>query len=237
TFGLPATWIDRSLNDEATFKGYTVVDPVTIISTHLTETLKAQMPELLSYAEVQKLLEQLDEKESKLLEDIVPAQISVTGIQRVLQRLLAERVSIRDLPTILEGIAEAVGFTQSIQGITEHVRTRLARQICAGYTSPAGYIPLVTMTPQWEQEFAEALIGEGDEAQLAMAPSRLQEFIKNVRRAFEEAAGKGEAPVLLTSPGIRPFVRSIVERFRAQTPVISQNEIHPQAKLKTVAQV
>jgi len=237
TFGLPATWIDASLREEATFNGYTVVDPVTIISTHLTETLKAQMPELLSYAEVQKLLDQLSEKEAKLLEDIVPAQISVTGIQRVLQKLLSERVSIRDLPAILEGIAEATGFTQSIQGITEHVRSRLSRQICSSYDSPNGYLPLVTMTPQWEQEFAEALVGEGDERQLAMVPSRLQEFIQAIRTGFEEAAAKGEAPVLLTSPGIRPFVRSIVERFRAQTPVLSQNEIHPQAKLKTVAQV
>ncbi len=237
TFGLPATWIDPALRDEAGFRGYTVVDPVTIISTHLTETLKAHMPELLSYAEVQKLLDGLPERETKLLEDIVPGQISFTGLQRVLQRLLAERISIRDLPAILEGVAEAALFTQSVQSITEHVRTRLARQICAGHTAPDGYLPLVTLTPQWEQEFAEALIGEGDDRQLAMVPSRLQEFIKGVRDAFEEAAGKGEAPVLLTSPGIRPFVRSIVERFRAQTPVLSQNEVHPRAKLKTVAQV
>ncbi len=237
TFGLPATWIEPHLCDEATFKGYTVVDPVTIISTHLTETLKAQMTDLLSYAEVQKLLDHLPEKEAKLLEDIVPASISITGVQRVLQRLLAERVSIRDLPVILEAISEATSFTQGIQPIAEHVRTRLARQICSTYLSAEGYLPLVTMTPQWEQEFAEALIGDGEEQQLAMVPSRLQEFIQKVRSAFEEAAAKGEAPVLLTSPGIRPFVRSIVERFRAQTPVLSQNEIHPQAKLKTVAQL
>ncbi|MDH3663130.1 MAG: flagellar biosynthesis protein FlhA [Alphaproteobacteria bacterium] len=237
TFGLPATWIEAELRDEASFKGYTVVDPVTVISTHLTEILKTQMPDLLSYAEVQKLLDRLPDEEKKLLDDIVPAQISVTGVQRILQRLLAERVSIRDLPTILEGIAEASGFSQNIQIIAEHVRARLARQICSAYVSPLGYLPLVTMTPQWEQEFAEALIGDGEDQQLAMVPSRLQEFIKAVRTAFEEVAATGEAPVLLTSPGIRPFVRSIVERFRAQTPVLSQNEIHPQAKLKTVAQI
>ena len=237
TFGLPAMWVEADLREEATFKGYTVVDPVTIISTHLTETLKNQMPELLSYAEVQKLLDRLNERERKLLDDIVPGEITVTGVQRVLQRLLAERVSIRDLPVILEAIAEATSFTQSVQNIAEHVRTRLARQICSTYVASEGHLPLITMTPQWEQEFAEALIGEGDEIQLAMVPSRLQEFIQGVRQAFEDAATKGEAPVLLTSPGIRPFVRSIVERFRAQTPVLSQNEIHPQAKLKTVAQV
>jgi len=237
TFGLPATWIDADRRDEASFKGYTVVDPVTVLATHLTEILKAHMPELLSYSEVQKLLDELSERDKKLLDDIVPGQISVTGIQRVLQTLLGERISIRDLPTILEGVAEASGFTSNIQLITEHVRTRLARQICAQHFNPQGYLPLVTLSPQWEQEFAEALVGDGEEQQIAMAPSRLQEFIQAVRQGFEEAGGQGEAPVLLTSPRIRPYVRSIVERFRAQTPVLSQNEIHPQARLKTVAQV
>ncbi|MGE3626324.1 MAG: FHIPEP family type III secretion protein, partial [Hyphomicrobiales bacterium] len=237
TFGLPATWIDTNLRDEATFRGYTVVDPVTVISTHLTEILKAHMSELLSYAEVNGLLDKLPDKEKKLLEDLIPGQISTTGLQRILQALLAERVSIRDLPTILEGVAEATASTQNIPAITEHVRTRLARQICAGHLSPKGYLPLVTLSPRWEREFAEALVGEGDNRQLAMQPSRLQEFIKSIRTAFEQAAAQGEAPVLMTSPAIRPFVRSIVERFRAQTPVLSQNEIHPQAKLKTVASV
>ena len=130
-----------------------------------------------------------------------------------------------------------MSFTQSVQTITEHVRTRLARQICASHVSPSGYLPLVTLTPQWEQEFAEAIVGEGEDKQLAMVPSKLQEFIKALRGAFESAGEQGESPVLLTSPGIRPFVRSIVERFRAQTPVMSQNEVHPQAKLKSVAQV
>jgi flagellar biosynthesis protein FlhA len=102
---------------------------------------------------------------------------------------------------------------------------------------PNGTLPLITMSPQWEQEFAESLIGEGDDRQLAMVPSRLQEFIKDLRAAFEEAGEQGEAPVLLTSPGIRPFVRQIIERFRPQTPVLSQNEVHPQVKLKTVGKI
>jgi flagellar biosynthesis protein FlhA len=237
TFGLPATWIDASLKDEAAFKGYTVVDPPTVLSTHLTEVLKGNMAELLSYAEVQKLLSELPSDQQKLVDDIVPGQISITGIQRVLQGLLGERISIRDLPTILEGIAEAAGFATSTQAIGEHVRTRLARQICAANTSPGGYLALITVSPQWEQNFAESLVGQGDERQLAMAPSMLQEFIVRVREAFEQAAKDGEMPVLLTGASIRPFVRSIIERFRAQTPVLSQNEIHSNAKLKTVGTV
>ncbi len=237
TFGLPATWIEGPLRDEAELKGYTVVDPSTVISTHLTEVIKANMADLLSYGEVQKLLKELPKDEQKLVEDLVPAQISVSGIQRVLQGLLAERISIRDMPAILEGIAEAVTYARSPQAITEHVRSRLARQICAANQSPEGYLPLVTLSPQWEQAFLDAIVGDGDERHLAMAPSKLQEFIQAVRDRFEAAAREGEIPVLLTSPTARPFVRSIVERFRAQTVVMSQNEIHARARLKTVGVV
>ena len=129
TFGLPAMWISESNREEAAFRGYTVVDPPTVLTTHLTEVIKEHMADLLSYAETQKLLDELDKEHQKLVADLVPAQISVTGIQRVLHSLLAERVSIRDLPTILEGISESAGSTQNITLITEHVRTRLARQL------------------------------------------------------------------------------------------------------------
>lgn len=236
-FGLPATWIEGEMRDQAALKGYTVVDPVTVMSTHLTEILKTNMAELLSYAEVQKLLDGLPEKQKKLVDDLIPNQINVTGVQRVLQSLLTERVSIRDLPTILEGISEATGYTKHVPALTEHVRSRLARQICAGHTGPQGYLPLVTLSPKWEQDFAESIVGQGEDQQLAMAPSRLQDFITEIRTAFEQAGQQGEVPVLLTSPGIRTFVRTIVERFRPQTAVLSQNEIYPQAKLKTVGQI
>ncbi len=237
TFGLPATWIEASLREDASFKGYTVVDPATVLSTHLTEILKANMAELLSYGEVQKLLAELTNDQEKLLEDIVPSQISITGIQRVLQALLNERVSIRDLPTILEAIAEIAGSAPTTQTISEYVRSRLARQICASNQSPNGYLPLISLSPKWEQNFADSLVGQGDDRQLAMAPSMLQEFITLVHERYEEAAQDGEMPVLLTSPGTRPFVRSIIERFRSQTNVMSQNEIHPQAKLKTIGSI
>ena len=237
TFGMPASWVDDSMREEASFRGYTVVDPATVITTHLTETVQQNMSELLSYAETRKLLDDLSADQQKLIDDLVPGQISLSGIQRLLQTLLSERISIRDLPTILEGISEATSFTQNITAITEHVRTRLARQICHANLSPAGYVPLVSLSPEWEQSFAEAMVGQGDETQLAMSPSRLQDFITDVRMRFDELGQQGETPALLTSPAIRPIVRSIVERFRPQTPVLSQNEIHPQARIRTVGQV
>jgi flagellar biosynthesis protein FlhA len=226
TFG--ATWIDASLKEDATLRGYTVVDAATVLSTHLTELLKNNMAELLSYAEVQKLLKELPKEQAELLKDLVPSLITVSGLQRVLQILLAERVSIRDLATILEGIAEGIGTSRNPTVLVEHARARLSRQLCAQHTNNMEYLPLIALSAKWEQAFAESMVGQGDDRQLAMQPSKLSEFITLVREKFEAAAREGEAPVLVTSAGIRPFVRGIVERVRGQTPVMSQSEIHPQ---------
>jgi flagellar biosynthesis protein FlhA len=237
TFGLPATWVDIAQKEEAAVKGYTVVDAATVLSTHLTELLKTNTAELLSYGEVQKLLKELPKEQSELVKDIIPTQITNSGVQRVLQLLLAERVSIRDLSTILEGIADALAFSRNPAILVEHVRARLSRQICAQYTTPAGYLPLIALSAKWEQAFHESIVGQGEDRSLAMQPSRLSEFITLVRERFEDAAREGEAPVLVTSASARPFVRGIVERFRSQTSVLSQAEIHPRARLKTVGSV
>jgi len=186
---------------------------------------------------VQKLLKELPKEQADLVKDLVPNLITTSGIQRVLQILLSERVSIRDLSTILEGIAEGIGMSRNPVTLAEHVRARLSRQICAQHTSSTGHLPLIALSAKWEQTFAESMVGQGDERQLAMQPSKLSEFIALVREKFEAAAREGEAPVLVTSAGIRPFVRSIVERFRAQTPVLSQSEIHPRSRLKTVGTI
>jgi flagellar biosynthesis protein FlhA len=210
TFGLPATWVDAGLKEEASLKGYTVVDAATVLSTHLTELLKGNMSDLLSYGEVQKLLKDLPKEQGELVKDIVPSLITVSGIQRVLQLLLTERISIRDLSTILEGIADALAFSRNPATVVEHVRARLARQICAQNTSYNGYLPLIALSAKWEQAFAESIIGTGEERSLAMQPSKLSEFMTTVRDRFEQAAREGEAPVLVTSASIRPFVRSLV---------------------------
>jgi flagellar biosynthesis protein FlhA len=236
-FGLAATWIDRQHREEALFKGYTVIEPATVITTHLTEVIKDNMADLLSYSETRKLLDELGKDHQKLVSDLVPGQISYTGIQRILQNLLAERISIRDLATILEGIAEACGQTRSPTQITEHVRLRLARQISEMYTDERGYLPLVALGPGWEQTFAESLSGNGDDRQLAIEPSRLHEFISTIRKEFEKHSSHGETPVLLTSASLRPYVRSIVERFRPITAVVSQNEIHARARIRTIGQI
>ena len=131
----------------------------------------------------------------------------------------------------------ASGFSQNTQAITEHVRARLARQISDAATGPEGYVPLVTLSPEWEHAFIDSLAGQGEDKALAMAPSKLQEFIAKVRETFDRHALMGQSPVLLTSPTTRPYVRSIVERFRPATMVMSQNEIHAKARIKTLGAI
>jgi len=236
-FGLDAMWIDESQRETASLRGLTVVDAATVLTTHLTEIIKSEAPELLSYAETKKLLDALPAKHRSLVGDLIPNIASVTTVQRVLQALLAEKVSIRDLPSVLEAIAEAAPQSQNTTHLTEHVRTRLARQICGALKSPDGAAPIVTLSPAWENEFADALMGERDERQLAMAPSKLQEFVASAMAALEKAAGAGHAAAIVTSASARPFVRTVIERVRPQTVVLSQNEIHPHTKLNNLGQI
>ena len=235
-FGLPALWIEPALREEAGLRGCTVVDPASVLATHLTELVRDGMAELLSHAETAKLLEELPREHQKLVAELIPAQITTGGVQRVLQALLAERVSLRDLPTILEGIHEgcALGL-RAIPALAGHVRVRLARQLCDANTGPGGFVPLVTLSASWEQAFAESLVGPPEDRQLAMAPSRLGEFMQAFRAAFEQPSAEGA--VLLCSGGVRPHVRAIVERLRPSTPVMSQAEVHPRARIRTVGTV
>ncbi|MCK8783039.1 flagellar biosynthesis protein FlhA [Roseomonas sp. NAR14] len=238
TFGLPALWIEESRREEALARGCTVVDAAGVIATHLTELVRDHMAELLSFAETQKLLDELPREQQKLVADLIPAQLSVGGVQRVLQALLAERVSIRDLPTILEGLQEAcAGGARTVPGLVAVVRTRLARQISDAARGPGGYVPMIVLSGEWELAFAESLIGPAEEKQLAMAPSRLGEFMQRLRDVFDNAAANGEAAVLVTSPAMRAHVRAIVERFRPATAVLSQAEIHPRARIRTVGSI
>lgn len=235
-FGLPAKWIIESMREDALFRNYTVVDPPTVITTHLTEVIKDNITELLNFSETKKLLDGIGDDHKNLVSETVPEKITTSGLQRVLQNLLAERVSIRDLPAILEAISEATSVTKSLTLITEHVRGRLARQISYDNVNRDGYIELLTLSPHWEQIFGEGLVG-GEEKQLSIPPSKLQEFIGIIKQAYQQYAMRGINPVLLVNPAIRPYVRSVIERFRPVTVVMSQNEIHPKVKIKTLGQI
>jgi flagellar biosynthesis protein FlhA len=235
-FGLPAVWIGEALRQDAISRGYTVVDLPSVLVTHLTELVREHLSELLSYAETQKLVEGLPKEHQRLVGDLVPSQITMGGIQRVLQSLLAERVSIRDLPTILEGIQEACGTgTRAMGPIVSHVRTRLSRQISQANTGPNGYIPVVPLSAEWESNIGDAIVANGDDRQLAIAPSKLQDFITKLKTVLE--AIPGENPVVVCSSLIRPHVRLIVERARPATPVMAQQEIYSKARIRAFGTV
>ncbi len=234
-FGLPAKWIEESYKEEALFNNCTVVDPSTVMTTHLTELIKENITDLLSYSETQKLLNQMNEEHKQLVKDIIPDIVSVASLQKVLQNLLSEMISIRDLPSILESIADAARANKNLMSMTEAVRSQLSRQICHHNTNREGFIPIVALSPEWERTFIESLVDDGSgDKQLSMAPSKLQDFVVKVKKSFDEQAVKGHVPVLLTSAYTRPYVRSVVERFRPSTVVMSQNEIHYKAKIRTL---
>ena len=237
-FGLPALWIEQDQKASFLAKGCTVVDPASVLTTHLTELVKESMADLLSYAETQKLLDDLPREQQKLLTDMVPAQISVGGIQRVLQALLGERISIRDLPTILESVQEAcANQAKTVPAIAAHVRTRLARQISDSLTGSNGYLPLIVLSNEWETEFTEALVGPPEARQLALSPNRMQDFMRRFAQAYEEAASAGDTPALLTGAPIRQHVRAVIERVRPSVPVLAQTEIFSRARIRTLSTI
>ena len=237
-FGLPALWIEESLREEALARGCTVVDCAGVLATHLTEIVRENMSELLSYSETVKLLDELPREQQKLVQDLIPSQVSIGLVQRLLQALLAERVSIRDLPTILEGLQEAAAANlRALPQMLGIVRIRISRQLSEAARGPQGYLPIVILSPEWEVAFTECLTGPPEDRQLAMEPARLQAFMQRLRDVLDAQAAQSEHPALLCSGALRPHLRSIVERFRPSTPVLSQAEIHPRVRIRSLASI
>ena len=236
SFGLEALWIEKSIAPQAEGMGLTVVDPESVVITHLTEVVKEHLPELMTFGATQELVQGLDRDYQKLAAEVAP-QAPFVLIQQVLQALLAERVSIRNLPLIVEAIADARRSTTNVVQITEAVRRRLSNQICKSLLDGSGFISVITMSPAWEKEFLEALRVNGDERNFVMSPQRVQEFVLAARREIQKYAEQDQWPALLVSPEVRSFVRSMLERVSPMTVVLSHNEIHRKASLRTVATI
>ncbi|NBX86146.1 MAG: flagellar biosynthesis protein FlhA [Proteobacteria bacterium] len=238
TFGLPAKWIADSQRETAQFNGYTVVDNSNVIVTHLTEIVKDNLSDLMNRQELDKLLDELRPSHGKLIDELMPDKLSKAVLQKVLQNLLRERVAIRDLPTILEALAEVVPAQRNLTLLTEHVRTRLGRQLTSQFLTTDGTLPIISLSPAWEKEFSEAIIAldkDGTERQLAMAPDKIQSFLRTAQDTFTRQFNSGNSPILLTSAQVRPFARLLTERALPTVPVLAQTEISPKAKLRTLA--
>lgn len=237
SFHIKARWIEPALREMAMAQGLTVVDVETVLTTHMSEVLKGYMAQLQSYAATQKLLDGLEKEHQRLVGELIPGVLPLATVQKVLATLLAERISIRNLPLILEALHEGATFTRNVSLLTEHVRQRLSLQICRGLTQEDGYITTLLLSPEWEREVGAAIVEEGDQRSFAMAPSKIQELVNATRGRIAEAAAKGDWPAVLTSAGARPFVRHLVERINPTIAVISHAEVHQRAKLRTVGTI
>ncbi len=234
-FGLPALWISSDKKDRAQIAGYTVVDCTTVMATHISEIIKQYSHELIGRQEVQGLLDNLARSYPKLVEELVPTVLSLGTIMRVLQNLLKEGVSIRDLRTILETMADWAPTTQDTDIMTEYVRHALARTISNDLAAD-GVIPVITLAKPAEDAIRNGVQHKETGAYLSIDPVIAQRILDNIGRAIQFFDG-GSRPTLLAAPQIRPFVRNLTERYYPALTILSHNEITPNLKIRSLGTV
>lgn len=236
-FNMPALWIPKNRKEEALLAGYTVVDPATVITTHLTQIFKRHLHEFLGRQEVQNLLDNLSQRAPKAVEDLVPNILSLGTVQKVLQNLVKEGVSIRDLLTIVETLADYGQTTKDPVQLTEYVRQNMARTIVKPYLSADNTLPIILLDQEIENMFQESLHQTDSGTFLTMDPNLAHKIIQRINQTLENIVVKDGQPVLLVPPVLRPHLAQILIRFIPTLPVISQTEIPPDIKLETIAQV
>ncbi|MGE4298736.1 MAG: flagellar biosynthesis protein FlhA [Desulfovibrionaceae bacterium] len=236
-FNLPALWIPESQKEEAMLAGYTVVDPSTVIATHLTEIFKRHLHEFLGRQEVQGLLDNLAKHAPKAVEDLVPGVLTLGQVQKVLQNLIKENVSARDLLTVVETLSDYGRNVKDPDQLTEYVRERLSRTIVKPYMGGDGSLPIITLDFAIDKVLQESLRKTDHGAYLAMEPNMAQKIIRAISKSLDKAAVADGQPVLLTTPVLRPHLAQLLLRFVPNLPVLSQAEIPGDIKLQSVANV
>ncbi|HLJ01835.1 MAG TPA: flagellar biosynthesis protein FlhA [Solirubrobacteraceae bacterium] len=236
-FGLPAIWIPESQHAEAEALGYTVVDGESVIVTHLTETIRSHAAQLLTRQDVRALLDQLKETNEAVVTEVVPDVLSLGEIQRVLQALLSEGVSIRDLGAIVEAVGDKARITRDPSLLAEYARQTLGRAIIAPHVGPDQTLRAVTLDPTIEQELAGSITQTSDGEYLAMDPSRAQSLLQAVKAQHDQATARGTRPVLLCSARVRRHLRRLVETVVPHLPVCSYNEIAAGISVETIGVV
>jgi flagellar biosynthesis protein FlhA len=232
-FGLPAVWIPLEQRDAAIAAGYTVVDPTTAISTHLSEVIRSFLPELLTRQQTKDLIDRIGQTSPKLIEELVPKVASVGDVQRVLRQLLRERVPMRDLTTILEAMADASTASKDPDVVVEAVRAALGRSICRALQSENGDLRVVSLSPAMEDALVSSFTRTERGAVLAIDPERAQHLASRLAEVL--ASGDLAQPVLLCSPALRPHLWRLFSRALPHIAVLSHNEVPPQLKVVSVA--
>jgi flagellar biosynthesis protein FlhA len=231
-FGLPAVWVAQALRETATAAGYTVVDATTAMSTHLSETVRTFLPELLDRQLTKELIDRVGKTSPKLVEDLVPKQLSVGEIQRVLRQLLRERVPIKDLTTILEALGDAVLSSKDLEVLTEGCRVALGRAICRQYQTDRGELPAISVSPSLEQRLLGSIVRTEQGPVLACDPADVQSLATRIVQALETAVAQ---PVLLCSPALRPHLWRLVAKALPHVGVLSRNEVPTHVSITPVA--
>jgi len=231
-FGLPAWWIPAEDRERAASAGYTVVDPTTALSTHLSETIRNFLPDLLSRQHTKEMVDRVAQTSPKLVEELVHKVVSLGEVQRVLRQLLRERVPIRDLTTILEALADAAAVTKDADAVNEAVRAALGRAICRQYQNEKGELSTITFAPSLEERLLQSVVRTEQGAVLAVDPAEAQNLAARIARALESAVAQ---PVLLCTPALRPHVWRLFTRVLPQIGVLSHNEVPPHVRVTPIA--
>ncbi|HVC21269.1 MAG TPA: flagellar biosynthesis protein FlhA [Vicinamibacterales bacterium] len=231
-FGLPAWWVSADQRDKAAAAGYTVVDATTALSTHLSETIRTFLPDLLGRQQTKELVDRVGQASPKLVEELVPKLVAIGDIQRVLRQLLRERVPIRDLTTILEALADGAGVSKDPDVLVEAVRSAVGRMICRQYQTDKGELPAIGFTPAFEERLLKSVVRTDQGSVLALDPAEAQNLASRIARALEVAVAQ---PVLLCSPVLRPHLWRLFSRVLPHLGVLSHNEVPPQVKVTSVA--
>ncbi len=235
-FGLQARWIKAQERERAQLAGYTLVDPATVLATHLTEIIKSQAYELLGRQETKSLLDAVSKTHPKVVEDLVPKILSIGEVQKVLQNLLKERVSIRDAVTILETLADYGSYTKNTAALTEYCRQALGRSICKPYQTDEGDLQVFTISPELEKNIGDGVVHSEQGSYLALEPRQAKEIMTRFRRVVESAGGMGN-PVILCSANTRMYVRQLLERFLPNVAILSHSEIPPSIRVLSLGMV
>lgn len=236
-FGLDALWIPDSDKERAQIAGYTVVDPATVITTHITELVRSHMYELLTRQETQYLLDTVAKDSPKLVEELVPTLLTVAQVQQVLVHLLREGISIRDLKTILEVVGDWAPHVKHPEKLAEQVRRRLARSITTKYLSAEGMLPLVSLAPQVERALAEAVQQSDEGSYLSLEPGFAQMLISRLSKSSEKFLELGQTPLVLVPSHVRPALARFLERFVPGVAVISHQEIAANTRIQSLGVV
>lgn len=236
-FGLPALWIDESTKDRAELSGYTVVDPPSVVATHLTEMIKKHAHELLGRQETKTLVDNLRDNYAVLVDELIPSILSIGDVQKVLAKLLREKISIRDMVTIFETLADYGTYTKDPDVLTEYVRQALSRQITQQYTQQGETMRVITVGPTLEKKIAESVQQTEQGSYLALDPASTQTVYQKLTEQINRLIQSGQQPIVLTSPTIRMYLRQVIERSMQDIPVLSYSELEPNVEIQSVGVV